>query len=56
MWLFTAASLLTIGLGAIVMSRHDIEPAIYIRNPIAWLVAAVDAHLNQRESEHRSRR
>lgn len=43
MWLFTAASLLTIGLGAIVMSRHDIDPGIYVRNPIAWLVAAIVA-------------
>jgi cell division protein FtsW (lipid II flippase) len=39
MWLFAAASLLTIGLGAAVMSRNGIDPGLWARNPIAWLVA-----------------
>jgi len=45
MWLFTAASLLAIGLGAIVMSRHGVDLGIYIRNPIAWLVSGAIAIL-----------
>lgn len=45
MWLFTAASLLAIGLGAIVMSRHGVDLGIYIRNPIVWLVSGAIAIL-----------
>ncbi len=45
MWLFTAASLLATGLGAVVMARYGIDLGIYIRNPIAWLVAAAIAML-----------
>lgn len=45
MWLFTAASLLTTGLGAIVMSRHGIDLSLYIRNPIAWVVSGAIAIL-----------
>ena len=45
MWLFTAASLLATGLGAVVMARHGIDLGLYIRNPIAWLVSAAIAIL-----------
>ena len=45
MWLFTAASLLAIGLGAVVMARHGVDLGIYIRNPIAWLISGAIAIL-----------
>ncbi len=40
LWVFGLASLLAIGLGAVVMAQADIPPTIWIRNPIAWLAAA----------------
>lgn len=36
---FVLASLLTILLGAIVMAQGDVPVGIWIRNPVAWLVA-----------------
>jgi cell division protein FtsW (lipid II flippase) len=36
---FGIASLLTIGLGAVVMVQADASSGIWIRNPIAWLIA-----------------
>jgi cell division protein FtsW (lipid II flippase) len=45
MWLFAAASLLTIALGAVVMARNGVDLGIYVRNPAAWLVAGAVAIL-----------
>lgn len=39
-WAFGAGSLLAIILGAAVMAQADIPLSIWIRNPIAWCVAA----------------
>jgi hypothetical protein len=39
-WGFGAGSLLAIVLGAAVMAQADIPLSIWIRNPVAWLVAA----------------
>lgn len=39
-WLFAAASLISIGLGAIVMAQADIPLGIWVRNPAAWIIAA----------------
>jgi len=39
-WAFGAGSLLAIILGAAVMAQADIPLSIWIRNPIAWFVAA----------------
>lgn len=39
LWIFAIASLLAVGLGAAVMAQADIPLGIWIRNPIAWLVA-----------------
>ncbi|MEQ1782526.1 MAG: hypothetical protein ABMA14_14275 [Hyphomonadaceae bacterium] len=39
LWVFAAASLLTIALGAVAMALGDVPLGIWIRNPIAWLVA-----------------
>lgn len=43
LWTFAIASLLTIMLGAVVMSQADVPLAIGIRNPIDWLGAGVVA-------------
>ena len=40
---FGIASLLTIALGAVVMANADIPLSIWIRNPIAWLLAGAVA-------------
>ena len=40
---FGIASLLTIALGAVVMANADIPLSIWIRNPIAWLIAGAVA-------------
>lgn len=37
--MFALASLLTIALGAVVMAVGDVPLGIWIRNPVAWLVA-----------------
>ena len=42
---FGIASLLTIALGAVVMAQADIPLGIWIRNPIAWLLAGAVALL-----------
>jgi hypothetical protein len=42
---FCIASLLTIALGAVVMAQADIPLGIWIRNPIAWLLAGAGALL-----------
>lgn len=39
--LFTFATLLTVVLGAVVMAQDGVPLAIWIRNPIAWLVTLV---------------
>ena len=39
-WAFGAGSLLAIILGAAVMAQADIPLSIWVRNPIAWFVAA----------------
>lgn len=41
LWTFGAASLFAIILGAIAMAQADVPLGIWIRNPIAWLVASV---------------
>lgn len=38
-FVFGLASLLTIALGAVVMAQGDVPFSIWMRNPIAWLVA-----------------
>lgn len=38
-WVFALASLLSIALGAVVMAVGDMPLGIWIRNPVAWLVA-----------------
>ena len=38
-FVFGLASLLTIGLGAVVMAQGDVPLGIWIRNPVAWLIA-----------------
>ncbi len=43
LWVFALASLLTIVLGAVTMAQADIPLGIWIRNPVAWLVAAAIA-------------
>lgn len=40
LFVFGLASLLTVALGAVVMAQADVPLGIWIRNPIAWLVAA----------------
>jgi hypothetical protein len=40
-WLFGASSLLAVGLGAAVMALGGLSPGLWMRNPAAWLVAAV---------------
>jgi len=42
---FGIASLLTIALGAVVMAQADIPLGIWIRNPVAWLLAGAGALL-----------
>jgi len=37
--LFATASLVTIALGAVAMAQDGIGPGLWLRNPIAWLVA-----------------
>lgn len=39
-WLFGAASLITIGLGSLVMAQADIPPTIWLRNTAAWIITA----------------
>lgn len=39
LWVFALASLLTIALGVVVMVLGNVPLGIWIRNPIAWLVA-----------------
>lgn len=39
LWVFALASLLAIALGALVMGMSDVPLGIWIRNPVAWLVA-----------------
>jgi hypothetical protein len=43
LWIFGFASLLTIILGAVVMALSGIPLGVWIRNPIAWLVAGAGA-------------
>ncbi len=43
LWVFALASLLTIVLGAVTMAQADIPLGIWIRNSVAWLVAAAIA-------------
>jgi hypothetical protein len=43
LWTFGLASLLTIVLGAVVMAQAGVPIGIWIRNPIAWLVAGAVA-------------
>ena len=38
-FVFGLASLLTIALGAVVMAQGDVPFGIWIRNPVAWLIA-----------------
>ena len=40
LWVFGLASLMAIGLGALVMMQAGVPPGIWIRNPIAWAAAA----------------
>lgn len=39
LWTFGIASLATIVLGAVAMQQSDVPAGIWIRNPVAWLVA-----------------
>lgn len=39
LWIFAIASLLAVSLGAAAMAQADIPLGIWMRNPIAWLVA-----------------
>jgi hypothetical protein len=39
LWTFGVASLVAIGLGAVAMALSDVPPGIWMRNPIAWVVA-----------------
>jgi hypothetical protein len=45
LWTFGLASLLAITLGAVVMAQAEISGGIWVRNPIAWLVAGAGAIL-----------
>ena len=40
LWVFGLASLMAVGLGALVMMQAGVPPGIWIRNPIAWAAAA----------------
>ncbi|MFT3723934.1 MAG: hypothetical protein QM773_10135 [Hyphomonadaceae bacterium] len=40
LWTFSIASVLAIGLGAFAMAQEDVPLSIWIRNPVAWAVAA----------------
>lgn len=40
LWTFGVASLLAVALGAVVMAQSDVPLGIWIRNPIAWAIAA----------------
>lgn len=40
LWAFAIASFLAIALGAFVMAQGDVPLGIWIRNPVAWAVAA----------------
>jgi hypothetical protein len=43
LWIFGFSSLLTIVLGAVVMAQGAVPLGIWVRNPIAWLVAGAVA-------------
>ena len=46
---FGVASLLAVGLGAMIMAQDDLPPSLWLRNPVAWLIAAgVGVFLAQR--------
>lgn len=40
LWVFGFASLLALSLGAMVMALSDVPQGLWIRNPIAWVIAA----------------
>ena len=45
LWTFGLASLFTIALGAVAMAQGAVSLGVWIRNPVAWLVAGVVAIL-----------